>query len=104
MLLRNHPLMMYKGIRSWPPLWIWRRGNEPSKNPKGEVGTLLNAILSSFPPQFTCFLIMKHRGAEYIGALLLDDRAFRKVVYDVLVQHRLKTIREIGSLDLSYTL
>jgi len=43
-------------------------------------------------------------GAEYIGALSLSDRAFCRLVYDVLSQHRFKPIREIAKIDLSYTL
>ena len=100
MLLRDHPLMMYHGVRSWPPVWVWRHGNE--SNPKGEVGILHDAVLSKVPPNSTCFLIMEYLGAEYIGALLLDNRAFCRVVHDVLLQHRFKPIREIGGIDLSY--
>src|SRR5262245_48664216 len=103
MLLRDHPLMMYNGIRSWPPVWVWRGGNA-NTNPKGEVGILLDVALSGIPPKSSCFLIMEHLGAEYIGALLLSDREFCRVVYDVLSQHRFKLIREIGGIDLSYTL
>src|SRR5215813_1726769 len=83
MLLRDHPLMMYNGIRSWPPVWVWSGGNNTT-NPKGEVGILHDAILSNVPPNSTCFLIMEHLGAEYIGALLLSDRNFCRVVHDVL--------------------
>ena len=28
MLLRDHPLMTYKGLRSWPPAWIWIYGGK----------------------------------------------------------------------------
>jgi hypothetical protein len=47
---------------------------------------------------------MEYRGAEYIGTLLLSDPAFCRAVYDVLIQHRGKRIREIAEIDLSYTL
>jgi len=104
MLLRDHPLMTYKGMRSWPPAWIWRGGNNNTANPKGEIGILRDVILSNVPPYSTCFLIMEHLSAEYIGALLLDDRAFCRVVYDTLLQHRFKPIHEIGGIELSYTL
>ena len=40
MLLRDHPLMMYNGIRSWPPVWVWKGGND-NTNPKGEGQTEL---------------------------------------------------------------
>src|SRR5215510_463078 len=103
MLLRDHPLMIYNGIRSWPPVWVWKGGND-NTNPKGEVGILLNVGLSRLPPNSSCFLIMEHLDAEYIGALLLNDRAFCRLVFDALLQNRFKPIREIGGIDLSYTL
>ena len=103
MLLRNHPLMMYNGIRSWPPVWVWKGGNDNS-NPKGEVGILREVGLSRVPPNYGCSLIMEHLGAEYIGALLLNDRAFCRLVFDALLQNRFKPISEIGGIDLSYTL
>src|SRR5262245_22786992 len=102
MLLREHPLMTYKGTGSWPPVWVWRHGNE--SNPKGEVGILHDAVLSKVPPNSTCFLIMEHLGAEYIGALLLDDRAFCHQVMELLKAHCNRSIAEIGGLDVSYSL
>jgi hypothetical protein len=45
---------------------------------------------------------MEHRGAEYIGALLLSDTAFCREIFGV--QNRGKAIREIGSVDLAHTL
>src|SRR5262249_31076579 len=45
MLLRDHPLMSYKGMPSWPPAWTWTGGVE-NDHPRGEVG-VLEAILPS---------------------------------------------------------
>src|SRR5262249_57220550 len=100
MLLREHPLMMYNGIRSWPPVWVWR-GGDANTNPKGEVGILLDVALcgihlSGIPPKSRCFLIMEHLCAEYIGSLLMNDRSFCQLVFDALLQNRFKLIREIG--------
>ena len=47
---------------------------------------------------------MEHLDAEYIGSLLMDDRNFCQLVFDALLQNRFKPIREIGGLNLSYTL
>jgi hypothetical protein len=47
---------------------------------------------------------MEHRGAEYIGALLLSDTGFCREIFGVLIQNRGKTIQEIGSINLRYTL
>jgi hypothetical protein len=102
MLLRDHPLLTYKRSRSWPPTWLWRGGNETS-NPKGEVGILKDVIPSAIEPYDRCFLIMEHRGAEYIGALLLSDTSFCQEIFGVLVQNRGKPIQEIGSVNLRHT-
>ena len=103
MLLRDHPLMVYKGLRSWPPAWLWRSGND-NTYPKGEVGVLRHVVPSSLEPCDRCYLVMEHRGAEYIGALLLSDPAFCQRICAVLLQHRGKRIREIGDIDLTFTL
>src|SRR5262245_45428144 len=103
MLLRDHPLIRYKGNLSWPPRWLWRAGNDTT-NPTGEIGVLKDVIPSAIEPYDRCFLIMEHRGAEYIGALLLSDTAFCREIFGLLVQKCGKTIREIGDIDLRYTL
>jgi hypothetical protein len=101
MLLRDHPLMTYKGVLSWPPNWLWRGGYDTT-HPKGEVGILKSVTSSAIEPNYRCFLLMEHCGAEYVGALLLSDPAFWREIYRVLIQSRGKTIREIGDIDLSY--
>jgi hypothetical protein len=102
MLLREHPLMSYRGNRSWPPAWLWIRGAETT-HPQGEVGILKSAIRSIIEPYDRCFLIIEHRGAEYLGALLLSDPAFCREIFKLLIQYCGKTIREIGDIDLSQT-
>jgi hypothetical protein len=57
MKLRDHPLMSYKGIRHWPPAWLWRCGHE-STFPEGEVGILKEVLSSTAPPSNSCFLII----------------------------------------------
>jgi hypothetical protein len=37
MLLRDHPLMSYRGVRNWPSTWLWV-GGEVNERPRGEVG------------------------------------------------------------------
>ena len=103
MKLRDHPLMSYKGVPSWPPAWLWRGGYD-STHPKDEVGSLKEVIPSTVPSCNTCFLIMQHCGAEYIGALILSDPAFCRQIYALLVKNCGETIREIGDIDLSYML
>ena len=103
MKLRDHPLMTYKGVSSWPPAWLWR-GGYASTNPKGEVGILKAVLRFHIQTPDRCFLIMEHCGAEYVGALLLNDPAFCQEIFEVLLVHIGKTIQEIGDIDLSYML
>jgi hypothetical protein len=99
MLLRDHPLMMFRGNRSWPPDWLWSHGCDDT-HPRGEVGILKNVIPSTTADG--CFLIMEHCGAEYEGALLLNDSAFSREIFRLLVRSSGKTIREIGDIDLTH--
>jgi hypothetical protein len=100
MLLRHHPLMMFRGNRSWPPDWLWRHGYNDT-HPRGEVGILKNVIPASTADG--CFIIMEHCGAEYIGAVLLNDPVFSREIFRLLVRSFGKTIREIGDIDLSHS-
>jgi hypothetical protein len=100
MLLRDHPLMMFRGNRSWPPDWLWRDGYDDT-HPRGEVGILKNVIRS--PMADGCFLIMEHCGAEYIGAVLLSDPRFFREIFRLLGRSSGKTIREIGEIDLPHS-
>jgi hypothetical protein len=103
MLLRDHPLMSYKGNRSWPPAWLWTAGYD-NTHPKGEIGILKAVLHSHIQPRDRCLLIMEHCGAEYVGALLLTDTAFCAKIVEVLMQHLGETVQEIGNIDFSYTL
>ena len=104
MLLRDHPLMTFHGARSWPPVWLWSDGTETTHpKAKGEVGILRDVKPSYIEPYNRCFLIMEHRGAEYVGTLLLNDPAFCREIYGMLIQHRGKAIQAIGDIDLSHT-
>jgi hypothetical protein len=103
MLLRDHPLMFYKGNRSWPPAWLWTAGYD-NTHPQGEIGILKAVLRSHIQPPDRCFLIMEHCGAEYVGALLLNNPAFCAEIVEVLMQHLGETVRQIGDIDLSYTM
>jgi hypothetical protein len=103
MKLRDHPLMTYKGVSSWPPAWL-RRGGYETTHPQGEIGILRNVMPSTADPDGRCFLIMEHCGAEYIGALLLNDPAFCREIFRLLMMNCGETIRDIGEIDISRTL
>ena len=102
MLLRDHPLMSYKHVPNWPPRWIWIDGPE-DKHPKGEVG-ILRAVLLSKDRVNRCFLLIFHQESSYIGCLLFDNHAFCSQIVKLLKGYCNRSIAEIGSLDLSYTL
>jgi hypothetical protein len=104
MLLRDHPLMMYEGIRSWSPAWLRPVGGHENTHPTGEIGILKDVLPSTLPPPKICFLTIEHCNAEYIGALLLSDPVFCREIWTILIQNCGKTIREIGGIELSYTL
>src|SRR5262245_661534 len=103
MNLREHPLMTYRGLRTWPPAWSWTDGLE-NHHPKGEVGTLKAIFRSKIEPPDRCFLLISYEGSEYLGCLIFDDQAFCRQVTNLLEAHCNRSIAEIGSIDLTYTL
>ena len=52
MLLRDHPLMSFKGMSSWPPVWTWIDGHE-KKSARGEIGILKEVTLSKIKTELT---------------------------------------------------
>src|SRR5262247_2040913 len=103
MLLRDHPLMSYRGPRSWPPVWTWVDGRE-NKPPQGEIGILTSVVPSMVLPANRCFLYIDYEESSYIGCLLFDDRNFCCQVVTLLQNHLDKPISEIGKLDVSHIL
>jgi hypothetical protein len=103
MLLREHPLMSYHGVPSWPPIWTWTDGLE-KKRERGEIGILKGVTLANVQPADRCFLFIEHEGLSYIGCLLFDDTSFCGQVAKLLKGYYNRSIAEIGSLDLSSTL
>jgi hypothetical protein len=103
MLLRDHPLMSYCGVPSWPPKWTWTGGPE-NNHPRGEIGILREVVLSNVLPRADrCFLYIDHDGSSYIGCLLIDD-AFCSQIAKLLQGCCNRPIAEIGSLNLSHNL
>ena len=101
MLLRDHPLLSYRGVPSWPPMWTWIEGQE-NKKPKGEIGTLIEARVSVIPNR--CFLLINHEGSTYMGCLLINDLPFCAQITRLLQNYCGHLIRDIGNLELSHTL
>jgi hypothetical protein len=103
MLLRDHPLMSYHSVPSWPPVWTWISGAE-NKSPPGEVGIFEEVLLSNIRPCDRCFLFIAHEGSTYLGCLLIDDEAFCSQVVNLLRCYYNHPIAEVGSLDVTFTL
>lgn len=102
MRLRDHPLMKYRGVPNWPPIWVESRSKNNSRV-KGEIGTL-KYVYSN--PEFStrCFLLIEHQNKAYVGTLLFSDKVFGKQVSVLLRRNLNKSIKEIGDIDVSQTL
>lgn len=98
MMLRAHPLMNYRGLPNWPPLWC--RTGKPSLT--GEIGVLTSA--DSDRTGKRCYLSMEFQGERYFGTLLFDDSTFCWYICKTLKNRIGLTIKEIGELDLAHTL
>jgi hypothetical protein len=103
MLLRDHPLMRYRGIPTWPPSWTCTRGSE-NKHPRGEIGVLTEVALPKIKPASWCYLYIDYEDSEYIGCLLIDDAAFCAQIVKLLRGYCNRPIAEIASIDLAHTL
>jgi hypothetical protein len=47
---------------------------------------------------------MEYEGERYMGALLFDDPVFCWLICQVLVSHVGWSVKDVGDLDLSFTL
>jgi hypothetical protein len=102
MQLRDHPLMTYRGVPNWPPAWTLGK-SESAPRPVGEVGTLEDVLMTNFLAN-KIFVLMLFSAQRYMGSLIFDDVAFCTQIFDLLKLNRGKQIKEIGDLDLAYTL
>jgi hypothetical protein len=101
--LRDHPLMIRKsGYLSWPPVWTTTHPDWDDKS-TGEVGTLEDVMMSNLSDN-KIFMFMQYQGSRYMGFLAFDDSTFCRQIYDLLKSKAGLSIKEIGDIDLSYTL
>src|SRR5262245_3316529 len=102
MELRDHPLLMHHGVPAWPPVWVQIK-RQGERKLRGEVGFLSEVQLS--PVTYArCFLTMEYEGDRFLGILIVDDSAFCRQICTFLNLHIGASIREIGDLDVSFTL
>jgi hypothetical protein len=103
MRLRAHPLMRYRGISNWPPVWLQTTGSRSAKL-EGEIGILKSVGRSQVEPTKRCYLSIEFEDEFYLGTLLFEDGVFCRQVYQLLQNHVGKSIKEIGDLEVSQTL
>src|SRR6185369_7341139 len=102
MELRHHPLLSYHGIPSWPPVWSPAKPREGKKLLKGEIGVLKFTLANSASEK--CFLVIEYDNNPYVGCLICSDLAFSAQLASILHTQSGRTIKEIGDLDLAFTL
>jgi hypothetical protein len=102
MKLRDHPMIGKGGYPSWPPVWAPTDQNRDDK-PVGEVGTLENVTVSNLVGN-KIFMFMQHQGLRYMGFMSFDDPMFYRAIYTLLQSKIGFSMKDIGDLDVSYTL
>ena len=86
---------------SWPPTWTTTHHDKDNK-PTGEVETLEDVLKSDLIDN-KIFMFMKCDGWRYMGFMGFDDLAFCNEIYHLLKYNVGLSIKDIGDLDLSFT-
>ena len=98
--------MRYQGAHNWPPVWVaGLHGGLDRKGPsiRGEIGILRYVtMIEQAPPR--CFLVMEHDSRTYTGALLFDDALFCLQIARLLESLISSSMKEIGDIDVGFTL
>lgn len=102
MKLRSHPLISYRNFRTWPPVWTKRDG-ACVKMLFGEFGVLTCAYLCD-GSSTQCCLLIDYENQSFGGALLFDNPIFCNQICRLLEANVGRSLKEIGDLDLSFTL
>jgi hypothetical protein len=102
MQFRDHPLMSYRGVPNWPPVWTLAR-NGSVRILRGEV-VVLTQVLSNSEMSKKCYLVIDFEGERFVGTLLCDDPIFCLQIPDILRRYIGRRIIDIGDLDVSHTL
>ncbi len=96
MKLRDHPLMSYRGLKNWPPVWTHARDNN-FKTVRGEIGVLAY-VHSNAQSSNRCYLVIDYEGETYVGTLIFGNQTFCKQITDLLRLHLKRPIKELGEL------
>src|SRR5215470_16125694 len=99
MELRNHPVMVCDGVRTWPPKWLQTYGPR-NASVSGEVGVLTSVFLSRATINRVLLVTHTDEGNVYIGALMFEKADSAKAVFDFLYSQVPSPLTAIGALDL----
>lgn len=58
MELRNHPLLSYRELPSWPPVWVPVETGEGKTTLHGEVGVLKHTLSNALSRK--CYMLIDH--------------------------------------------
>jgi hypothetical protein len=99
--LRHHPLLNYRRVKNWPP--VWTRGTEGIvKTVRGEVGVLKEVYYDAGKSN-KCFLVIDYQLQSYTGCINSPIKSFCTQLTHLLREHIGRSIEEIGDLHVSFT-
>ena len=94
--LRDHPLLKYRGVQNWPP--VWTRGTQGIvKTVKGKVGVLKEVYYDAGTSN-KCFLVVDRQLQSYMGCVTCPTRSFCIQLTHFLRGHIGRSIEDIGDL------
>ena len=100
MELRNHPIMICDGVKTWPPKWFQTYGST-NRVVVGEVGFLDTVFLSKLIPPRQVYLVMTTAEDNcYLGSLMFEQADAAEEVFHFLLAHLKQPINQIGSINL----
>jgi hypothetical protein len=98
MKLREHPLLSYRGVSNWPPVWIGKDGRH-LKQSESDRAILKDVVQSKKAPLTRCYLMIEAEGEEYVGAVLFDDHFSCRQISRLLLEHRGEPVHKVGEID-----
>jgi len=98
MKLRDHPILISRGVQNWPPFWVC--SDRSQEDFQGEAGFLTAARHHDIGRKHF-FLDMKQNDATFTSCLFFDDPAFCDQIFELLKSCVGRTIHEIGDMDVS---
>lgn len=102
MKLRDHPALEISGVHYWPPVWMHTQ-TRPFKRLEGEVGVFTGTKINDDLPS-AIFLLMEFEQQRYMGFLTCGDPGFCDLLDRLLQDHIGRPVKEIGDLDVTFTL